>query len=429
MKNIRNLIYAIMLFPCITHAQGINFRQNLSWAQVLQQAQKEHKYIFVDCYASWCGPCKQMDANVYPVDSVGNFVNAHFIPVKYQLDTSKLDQKSIKTRYADAHSIKKNYQIIAYPTFLFFSPEGKLVHLGVGFLDSRGFNALARKSLDPKKQYYTLLAAFHEGKLAIADMPELAYDAVDLNEKKIAGPVAKVYIDHLMTLDEDEVYTRYNLAIIGSFTISSKDRGFNIFANHGDRVDSILRNKGFSQNLVFGIIEREDINPYLYKDGKLSAETPNWAKLQNAVGNKYSADYAERAVLWAKIKWLEQKKDWPDYCKYVILKVEKYGPYCKYFPYAPMAYNTRLNFSAWELFAHSKDTLELEKALAWSKKTIDSSPKPDGPFLDTYANILYKLGRKDEALPLEEKAVALQPDAKDVKESFDKMRKGLPTWQ
>ena len=37
--------------------------------------------------------------------------------------------------------------------------------------------------------------------------------------------------------------------------------------------------------------------------------------------NKYNSDYADRIVLWAKIKWLEYKKDWPAYCKNVMLAI------------------------------------------------------------------------------------------------------------
>ena len=44
--------------------KGIHFEQGLSWKDILAKAKAEHKYIFVDCYATWCGPCKYMDKNV-----------------------------------------------------------------------------------------------------------------------------------------------------------------------------------------------------------------------------------------------------------------------------------------------------------------------------------------------------------------------------
>jgi Tfp pilus assembly protein PilF len=49
-----------------------------------------------------------------------------------------------------------------------------------------------------------------------------------------------------------------------------------------------------------------------------------------------------------------------------------------------------------------------------------------GEFLDTYANLLYKLGRKEEALQWQEKAAAT--GAFGTKENYEKMKKGDPTW-
>jgi len=40
-------------------ADGIRFVQGLTWEKVVKRAKKENKYIFVDCYTTWCGPCKR----------------------------------------------------------------------------------------------------------------------------------------------------------------------------------------------------------------------------------------------------------------------------------------------------------------------------------------------------------------------------------
>src|SRR4051812_34660552 len=65
---------------------GITWVDNLNWQQVLKKAKKEKKYIFVDCFTTWCGPCKKMDKVVYTNDSLGDFLNAKFISVKLQMD-------------------------------------------------------------------------------------------------------------------------------------------------------------------------------------------------------------------------------------------------------------------------------------------------------------------------------------------------------
>lgn len=48
------------LVPILVHAQdtGIHFEHTLTWQQVQEKAKAENKYIFIDCFTTWCGPCK-----------------------------------------------------------------------------------------------------------------------------------------------------------------------------------------------------------------------------------------------------------------------------------------------------------------------------------------------------------------------------------
>src|ERR1700750_930968 len=82
------------------HVAGIQFAKDSSWQQVLIKAKKESKYIFVDCFATWCGPCRLMDRNVFTQKSVGDFINMHFIPVRVQMDPSKTDDRFVKSWYS-----------------------------------------------------------------------------------------------------------------------------------------------------------------------------------------------------------------------------------------------------------------------------------------------------------------------------------------
>src|SRR5687768_11668505 len=93
----------ILCLPFITIAQdaetGIKWTTGLSWQQVKQKAKTENKYIFLDCFTTWCGPCKVMDNNVYPNDSVGKYFNSKFISVRVQMDKTKKDNEQIQKWY------------------------------------------------------------------------------------------------------------------------------------------------------------------------------------------------------------------------------------------------------------------------------------------------------------------------------------------
>src|ERR1700722_17146958 len=77
----------------------IKFVQGLTWDQINEKAKKEHKCIFVDCYATWCGPCKDMDKNVFTDNKVGETFNDKFICVKVQMDKTPNDDKQTKENW------------------------------------------------------------------------------------------------------------------------------------------------------------------------------------------------------------------------------------------------------------------------------------------------------------------------------------------
>jgi thiol-disulfide isomerase/thioredoxin len=120
MRKAQHLFFLTFLFSSLAlNAQGIEFFQG-SWEKALARAAAEEKLIFVDAYASWCGPCKAMAANVFPKKEVGDFFNANFINVK--LDMEK----------AESEDFRKKHRAAAFPTLFFINGENDVVHKTVG---------------------------------------------------------------------------------------------------------------------------------------------------------------------------------------------------------------------------------------------------------------------------------------------------------
>jgi len=67
-------------------AQGIVFHDNTPWADIVKMAEEQDKLIFIDCYTTWCGPCKVLAREVFPQQKVGDFFNPNFICVKYDME-------------------------------------------------------------------------------------------------------------------------------------------------------------------------------------------------------------------------------------------------------------------------------------------------------------------------------------------------------
>ena len=119
-------------------ADGINFFKG-TWESALEKAESEGKLIFLDAYASWCGPCKRMAATTFKNKEVGEFFNKYFINFKMDMEKHK-----------DGRRLSQKYRLTAYPTLYFIDASESIFHKSVGSLNnsqaiSFGKEALAKQ--------------------------------------------------------------------------------------------------------------------------------------------------------------------------------------------------------------------------------------------------------------------------------------------
>lgn len=114
---------------------GISF-DKISLEKAKKQAKKEGKLIFIDCYTSWCGPCKRMAATTFQEDEVAKLFNKNFINLK--IDIEKDD---------DGADVARRYRVRAYPTLLIINGDGELVKQTVGFQTKDKLMAFAKSVL------------------------------------------------------------------------------------------------------------------------------------------------------------------------------------------------------------------------------------------------------------------------------------------
>src|SRR5690606_13833837 len=130
----KRFILILFLLPTVLFAQekGIKFSNDLNWAEVKEKAKAENKYIMMDCYTSWCVPCKIMEQQVFTDSKIGEFSNQNYVSVQVQFDDDPEANEVKKEWMKLSKEFDKNYQVDGYPCYLFFNPNGEIVHKAYG---------------------------------------------------------------------------------------------------------------------------------------------------------------------------------------------------------------------------------------------------------------------------------------------------------
>lgn len=139
MKTVTNKIIMMIMIatlPMLSFAKGIKF-QDLSLNEALAKAKKEDKAIFIDIYATWCGPCKYLSKNIFTDSELGAFMNENFICIK-------LDGEQ-----EDGESLMYDFDLTSYPTMLFLNSDKKLLRKVIGAVPADEIKEEANKVLDP----------------------------------------------------------------------------------------------------------------------------------------------------------------------------------------------------------------------------------------------------------------------------------------
>ena len=191
------------------------------------------------------------------------------------------------------------------------------------------------------------------------------------------------------------------------------------------KIDTTLKAKGYSKDLLIFLIATEIIDPNMQEAFK-NHETPDWTLLEQAVESHYGHGVSLESTMDGEIRWYGFKKEWPLYCRQIVRRVNEFGPFALVSDRA-----IQFNTCAWEIFLHSRDNSELRTALRWSDSAVTMNPLPE--HLDTYANLLYKLGRVQQAIAYEERALRTvagknEDMEKGIITTLGKMHDRKPTW-
>jgi len=118
---------------------GIRFMES-NWQKAKEEAKKQHKLIFLDAYATWCGPCRMLKKQTFPNKEAGDFFNQHFINVAMDMEKG------------DGPALSEQFRIEAYPTLIIADEQGNAITYTKGFIEPKQLIEFGQYGLSLKKK-------------------------------------------------------------------------------------------------------------------------------------------------------------------------------------------------------------------------------------------------------------------------------------
>ncbi|HEX6913620.1 MAG TPA: thioredoxin fold domain-containing protein [Chitinophagaceae bacterium] len=222
MKKLSCLLLSFALLASV-NAAGIQFVKNMSWKQILQLAKQQNKMIFLDAYASWCGPCKYMERDIYPQDEVGAYYNGNFINVMMDMEAG------------EGITLSEEFGITAYPTFLFISASGKVLHKSVGAMEADEFIALGKEAKNPATQYYTL-----KQKVVNQRVTDKEFAAWAATAKRLSDPDLSKLVGVFLNGKKDILANEFTAEVALKYADSLTDAQLHYLVKSEKRISELL---------------------------------------------------------------------------------------------------------------------------------------------------------------------------------------------
>ncbi|MCO6490450.1 MAG: DUF255 domain-containing protein [Phaeodactylibacter sp.] len=381
------LAITTLLFSAGLFAQeGIEFSQD-NWKDILAKAEAEDKIIFMDAYATWCGPCKMMSRNVFTESSVGEFYNKNFINAKIDMEAG------------EGIELAELYQVRAYPTLLFIGGDGELLHRAVGYHDAEQFVGLGKTALDPASRLSTMAKRYAEGdrspeflhKYAMAAMTSMSPDAEE---------VVQAYLESKEDWSDEET-----LQLIFESAESADSRLFDYILENRAAFEALYGERDVLRKLQQMIIS--SLDPEGTPEETLAKVDAQFRKAFPEEASMMSANF--------RMNYYRMLGQMDKYAETAVAYYDKYETESA----------MELNNIAWAFFENIEDEEMLKKAVKWAEQSVEMEDAYYNN--DTLASLYYKAGKKKKAKKAAEHAIELArqngEDYSATQELLDKIKK------
>lgn len=377
MKNIiTSLLITLFAFAQL-QAEGIEFFEG-TWKEALEAAAKQDKLIFVDAYTTWCGPCKRMAKDIFPLKDVGEFYNANFINMK--MDMEKGEGRTIRSKYG----------VNAFPTFLFVNGSGELQYKNKGGKPAPAFIKMGQEALNRFDNSGQFAEKYEEG----SREPELLYKYAIALAKANKEDKIKVANEYLKTQKpvSTNMAKEENLNFLFHCATEADSRIFSLFLKNREAIQKVHGEEAVNKK-----IEKACNNTVAKAIRYKSPELLEEAKTKMA-----TASGSENFAMKSDLAYYEGTEDGGQFVKTAD----------KYLKVVGKNNAVELNKMATRAIDNfGENSKVLAKAMQWATKAAENGGTME--YVLTLANLQYMNKKYPQALKTLDKATGLMGEKKD----------------
>jgi thiol-disulfide isomerase/thioredoxin len=345
------------------------------WQEIVAMAKKENKIIFLDGFASWCGPCKWMAANMFTNDSIADYYNKTFICASFDMEKG------------EGLMLRQKYAVRAYPSLIFINANEEMVHERVGAPQKvRDYIDMGMVALNPGEGLAAYIKKYKEGNNSPEFIQTYLYR---LAEAYI--PVNTVLKKYFATQGESDLLNRINWNIINRFVSDINDPPFDFLVKHRSEYGKLYSKD--SVNAKISDVYMNSMN-MTFRNGNTRNADSAYTVLKEKVKASGFED-AGKVIFKADLLWYQSRGKNSEFLELAYNNMEKYD----------QDDYSLLSGVAWMVSSMTTEQKYLEKALSWFKRSVSLMEEPVN--LDRYASLLFKMGKTDEAIKQEKKAISL----------------------
>lgn len=368
----RYLILALALGLGL-QAEKIEFRE-LSFKEGLAAAKAEGKPVFIDCFTTWCGPCKWMSANIFTESSVAKYYNENYVCLKIDMEKG------------EGVDIAKKYGIRAYPTLLYLDADGERLLVSVGAnRDPQSYIDNGEQAKDPKRNL-PYLSANVEDMFDDEEFMQSYFKTMSAANMLPAGMVDRYFEQ----FSPDEWFKDVNWEILQGSVDDVNSQTFRSVLANGDMLVEAQGEAGASymeRTAFYGLANM------LYRARTEEAKA-KYADSKNAI---FAIDFpgAEKVTFQLDLLGFRMNENFEEYAVLAEKGAQKY-----YWDDA-----NQLNEMAWTIYEQVKDPKALKAALYWAERAVELNEAHH--IIDTYAHLLHANNESEKALEMELKALEM----------------------